>query len=388
MRVLFVNRWVGRRRGGTETYILELARVLKARGHEVSVVTSAGKLVESFPPGIEVYQLSHNRREGDYSDASDIRTLVFASLFVLRAGLKMSTIWNRQNGPFDVILVHSATEAALMWVLRPLLRVPYVYVFAGYSRREARIAKCSNLQLSLSHHVQERVWQDFGYRPVVIPVGTDVKRFGLRVSQVEARQHLGLPRGGFIVLTVCSLVPHKDLDTLIAAANLLDGKLPGLLVVVVGDGPERSRLARVIQSQNLEDRVSLAGPVVSELLPFFYCAANVFALTEVNAGFSGGIVFLEAMSAGVPIIATNVGGIPETVEGVGALVPPGNPEDLSGAILGLAHNETLRNDMKQKGLEKVKSLDWDTLIERYEDAFRNAIANYRSAQGLPSLPPS
>ncbi len=150
----------------------------------------------------------------------------------------------------------------------------------------------------------------------------------------RARRLLGLDDRAFVVMTVARLDPVKDFDTLLDAFADVRRRVPRARLVLVGDGPERDRLIERAAGADLAGSVTLAGfrSDVRALLP----AADLYANSSVSEGIS--ITILEAMAAGVPIVATGVGGTPEVLaDGVaGVLVPSRNRVALASAIASLA----------------------------------------------------
>jgi len=370
VRVLFVNRWVGVQKGGTETHIKELAIRLSARGHYVSILTTSGPELNKISPRIRKWYIRRNLGEHPFSGGSGIGTFIYASMFATAAFVYLLRLAAR-GYRFDVVSVHFALEAFLMRLVRPVLGLPFVFVFEGYTDIEARQALHANTQVAISKHIAEECWSKFSYRPKVIPIGIDFERFkrdDSRISKELARTSLGLSAQSRIVLSVGRLAPHKGLDTLVNATIAVSAKYPETVVVVVGDGSYRKQLENLIQSRRLKNLV-LVGEVTDQNLPLYYWAADMFVLGETNEGFSGGLVLLEAMSAGLPLIATKVGGIPETIDGAGILIPPKDEHALAEAIGKLIADEGLRKDLSARGLETARQRDWVNVMKSYESLY-------------------
>jgi len=201
----------------------------------------------------------------------------------------------------------------------------------------------------------------------------------------EAAENMGLPADAIVVvypgfdtdlarektpehgdrvrlLFVGNWSPRKGLDTLIEAVSLLDNPL--IVLDVVGDDSSHPRYAtrvrRSIAVAGLEKRVRLHGRVGRESIARFYSEADVFVLPSSYEPF--GIVFAEAMSFGLPIIAADAGGIPELVEHEdnGLLVPPNDAIALASAIDRLASSADLQERLGARSYEKSKGLNtWD-----------------------------
>jgi glycosyltransferase involved in cell wall biosynthesis len=157
---------------------------------------------------------------------------------------------------------------------------------------------------------------------------------------VEARRELGLPPGSRIVLSVGRLSKEKGhADLMRAMLEVRRACGSDVVLVIVGDGPEHARLERLSRQLDLADAVRLVG-YRADVVPY-YAAANVFALPSYSEGSPN--VLLEAMDAGVPIVATDVGGVSEMIRHgeQGWLVRGGDVDDLANGIVALLSNAEL-----------------------------------------------
>jgi glycosyltransferase involved in cell wall biosynthesis len=151
-------------------------------------------------------------------------------------------------------------------------------------------------------------------------------------------------------------------------------KLAGIHLTVIGSGEEEKHIKSLVSSLQLENHVDLVGYVPKDNLPDFYNRADVFVLPSISESF--GQVLLEAMSSGLPIIASRVGGIPETVKhGVGGLlIEPENSGAIVAAVRTLAKDKALRTSMAAHNLKlATQSFQWSTVAQQYEKLFSDAI---------------
>jgi glycosyltransferase involved in cell wall biosynthesis len=186
----------------------------------------------------------------------------------------------------------------------------------------------------------------------VVPEPIDLAEWNRCFAEAERR-----PRTRPTVLAVARMYPRKRLADLLAAAVLLRARIPALEVRIVGEGPEGQSL-RVQRGQlGLEATVTLLGDVSRQALAEEYVNADCFCLPSVQEGF--GIVFTEAMAAGLPVVACRVAAVPEVVlDGVtGLLVHPRCPIDLASAMESLLMNERLRKDLGEAGRRRVQAFD-------------------------------
>jgi len=175
---------------------------------------------------------------------------------------------------------------------------------------------------------------------------------------------VGRPR----VLFVGRLAPQKGVRTLVEAAGLLED--PSARVLLVGDGPERPVLERESERIGVADRLRFVGFFAHERLPAALAHADLLVLPSLYEEL--GTVLLEAMQAGLPVVASKTGGIPDVVEdGVnGMLVPPGDPEALARAIDRLLADRDLASRLGEGARERGKDYDWEVLAERVLAVYR------------------
>jgi glycosyltransferase involved in cell wall biosynthesis len=158
----------------------------------------------------------------------------------------------------------------------------------------------------------------------------------------------------FTVLTVCRFYPRKRLPVLLRAAAMLRERIPAIRFRIVGGGPERPRLLALWREMRLEGTVRFLGDLSQDGLAREYNACDLFCLPSVQEGF--GIVFLEAMAAGKPIVAARAAAVPEVVEH-GLLVEPENPEALAEAIARLHAQPALCSRLSAAGAAYVARFD-------------------------------
>ncbi len=165
----------------------------------------------------------------------------------------------------------------------------------------------------------------------VINMGVDTERFR-PTDRGAARRALGLPEDIHLILAVGGLTERKNPLRLLAAAESLMHDHPGLRLAFVGQGPLRDSLQRAIDQRGLSDRVILTGAVDNAAVASWMAACDVLALPSTVEPL--GVVALEALASGRPVVATRVGGTGEVIGSAGVLV---DPTDVEGIARGLAH---------------------------------------------------
>ena len=207
----------------------------------------------------------------------------------------------------------------------------------------------------------------------VLHNGVDVNRFRpLAEIKDKVRKKLGIHEDSRVVLTVRRLVYKNGIDTLIESAKIAINSNPKLVFVAVGKGPDFGKVKEKIGQLGIEKNFRLLGFVSDENLPVYYNAADFFVLPS-KSGEGLPLVALEAMACGLPVIATNVGGISEVMkEDYGKLVPPDSACSLAEAVLEFSHRDL---SVLKKGLRTIieQKFSWDKNVEKLVEIYEGLI---------------
>jgi D-inositol-3-phosphate glycosyltransferase len=201
----------------------------------------------------------------------------------------------------------------------------------------------------------------------IIPCGTDIQQFG-SIARSEARRQLGIAPESKVVLYVGRFDPRKGIETLVRAVSLsaLRGKEDLKLIIGGGwregecDGKERDRIGSIVEELGLSDITSFPGGLSRDILPAYYAAADVCAVPSHYEPF--GLVAIEAMACGTPVVASDVGGLKYTVvpRETGLLAPPKNEAAFASAIDRLLVDSVWRQQLGQAGRARVQTnFSWD-----------------------------
>jgi glycosyltransferase involved in cell wall biosynthesis len=200
--------------------------------------------------------------------------------------------------------------------------------------------------------------------------GIDLSAFAAPASPQAIRQQLGLNGAAPVIGTVGRLAAVKDQRSLLDAFHLVAQEFPLARLVLVGDGPLKEELRAHARALAIDARVDFLGrrTDVSALLGVF----DVFVLSSVSEGLP--LTVLEAMASGVPVVATDVGALPEIIRGPeeGVLVPPKAPRQLAQAIARLLRDAPLRQTLSRNGRARVREqFDLNDMVRAYESAYRH-----------------
>lgn len=187
----------------------------------------------------------------------------------------------------------------------------------------------------------------------VLPNCIDLDEFESKLSPGEIRRELGLPPSSILIGALGNLRPEKDLETFLLAARGIRDAIPSAEFLVIGDGPAGNMLKSLAGDLRLSESVHFLGerPDVPDLL----AALDILVMTSYTESFPNAI--LEAMAMGKPVVATNVGGIPEVVaQGqTGFLVAPRDPKAIADRVLSLCQDSTRRHEMGKAARARVEN---------------------------------
>lgn len=355
--------------GGPATYVPLIAAQLAARGHEVRVLTYSRHLSASedadYPFSIQRVVISGSR---------PIRFWRVARLIAQ---------WGRGA---DVWYVNGmGLEARLA---DPLRRVPVVAKVVGdIAWERAFLRGWIHDSIEVFQHRRYTPWVELlkwrrnamypGVRQVIVPsayLARIVADWGVPVSQIQVINNAFVPtnvrpepkplalEADRIIMTACRLVPWKGVDGLLEA---LTG-LPGVGLVVVGEGPMREKWEALAEALGLSRRVLFTGAVAREELYRYMVVADAFVLNSWYEGLPH--IVLEAAAAGLPVIAADAGGTGEAVtDGVsGLLVPPGDPPALRAALVRLLSDRSLQHRLVEGARAQLANFSLAQMVERTE----------------------
>jgi len=326
LRVLLVTQSYHPVYGGIGEHVRHLGLALVSRGHSVRVLTSGPPPRGGELPGLEVarigrrFRIPSNGARANLAFHPDYRRAVRRVL---------------AEGRFDLVHLHSPLEPFLPWAVLLETRAPIVGTFhnAGpahwgyrfFGRALAPLADRITIRTAVSKSAAVFASRFFPGEFHVIPNGVDIERFSPNGPRPPGRRAPS-------ILFVGSLEQRKGLDVLITAVALLRDRLdPPPRLTIVGDGSLRRRILRDARRARID--LTWLGTVAHDEIPNCYRAADVLVAPAIY-GESFGIVLLEALASGIPVVASRIEGFAEVLEGCRSarLVQPGDARALASAI--------------------------------------------------------
>jgi glycosyltransferase involved in cell wall biosynthesis len=236
-------------------------------------------------------------------------------------------------------------------------------LFQALARLERRNARQADVVLADSEYCQDAIGRHYGVgveRIRRVPEGIDLLRWQRIAERTPHRSD------GSTILCVARQYPRKHIADLLRALSQVRRVVPSAHAVIVGDGPEHKALRVLAAELELGDAAQFQGAIADhDEVARWYRRADVFCLPSVQEGF--GIVFLEAMASGLPVVAPHATAIPEVVPDgqAGLLVPPGNVEALAAALTRLLREPVLRAEYGAYGQAHARRYHWDLVAGQF-----------------------
>ncbi len=386
-RILLINHEYPPLGGGGANATYHIAHALAKLGHQPFVLTAAwGRLPRiEYADGITVRRIFAFRQHKDRCSVPEMIA------FMLSAGLVAPGL-ARHWRPDVVLAFAGIPSGPVGWLLKRTNGAPYAIALQGGDVPGFDVPELARWR-KLASGVLRRIWQDAGAvvassqgfarlahrhapdQPIgVIPAGADVDGIAPKETYIAGPE--------LRLLFVGRLVHQKGLDILIQALAKLPHTLPWRLVLA-GDGPEWTRLAGLAGRFNFADRMHVRGWLDKAALPPIYRSADVFVLPAREDGMP--IALLEAMAAGLPIIASKVSGMSEAViDGINGLLVA--KDDIDGwvkALTTLAENPAQREVMGRASRVRAETyFSWAAVTRTWVDVLEHIIE--KPAGGRPT----
>lgn len=368
--------------GGMQNHTASLVRALDRRGVRQRVVTTR-------PPGAPRVE-----RRGEHA----VVRRVGLPVPWMRQGYAAPAAVDARRSAREVDLVHAhlgedlamaplaraaARAAGVPLVLTVHTSLRHTFVEGGATRAaagtrgwalarlggpiERAAVRAADAVITLTPRLAERLATD-GVDPArlrVIPSGVERAAFAVDASSGDPLAGIARPR----VLFVGRLARQKGVTTLVEAAARL--RTPGAQVVLVGDGPQRAEVEALTARLGLADRITLTGFRPHGEIPSILRAADLLVMPSVYEELGSALV--EGLEAGLPIVASRVGGIPDAVGDAAVLVPPCDPAALAAAIDELLADDARRARLAAAAREQARRYDWDDLADEVLALYRDLV---------------
>ncbi len=368
--------WFPEQSGGLNRYFHGLLQHLPAAGVQVSgLVAGSDQVATSSEGTVTAFAPSKSRLPARWRGARHH----FRQLFARK--------------PTSLVVSHFALYTAPCLDLFP--RDQFVVHFHGPWAEESRAEGASALIIAAKRKLEQSVYrraarfivlseafgrvltEQHGIDPSrirVIPGGVDSARFSVPETRAEARARLDWPANRPILFVVRRLVRRMGLENLIDGIRHARAVVPDLLVLIAGSGPLARELEERCVVQGVERNVRLLGYLHDDLLPLAYRAADLSIVPSVSLeGF--GLIVAESLAAGTPVLVTDVGGLPETLEALSpqCVIHERGPAALGGAIADAFRGATALPSAEACSRHARERFDWQQVVRRVRETYAEVV---------------
>ena len=408
MKILFVaDVSITNVASGSERVLYEQCTCLSRSGHEVHLLTRRLPLHKSADEEID------GVKEWRYGFEKKLPYPFLKSIF---SDCRHSFNYIQKDSSFQIINFHQPFSALGVLSSRASTDIPKIYTCHSLSFQEyaslsslstdikgwvsywihllgrkvieKKVLARSDHIVALSKYTSEKLIKTYGLpssKVTVIPAGVDLNRFRPFNDKQLSRNRLGMPNGQFMLLTIRNLEPRMGLENLILALKEVVKERKDILLIVGGEGPLSQDLKSLAREVGIEDSVKFTGYIPDEELPHYYQMADLFILpTKALEGF--GLVTVEALASGLPVLGTPVGGTKEILAHMGPefLFSDSTPDSMARLILkSMQHwttNPEIYNEISRKCRKVAEDYySWDPHVAKLENLFHHAIQQHSAS---------
>lgn len=390
----------GKKTGGMNVYVRDFGRELGCFGVQVDVFTRSQddcqpRIKHELGPGGRVIHVPAGPEKpipvaevGNYLDEFADGVLAFAEAEGIHYDLIHSHYW--LSGLVAERLQQQWPHAPIVHMFHTLGHMKNLIAQDAGERApqdrldgEARVVQIADRLIAATPAEERQLLEYYtadAAKIRVIPPGVDLSRFR-PIDQKEAKRKVGIPCGNANILFVGRIEPLKGVDTLLRAMSILQERHPEAIqetcLAIVGGDPwrddldtEMARLQQLRTDLGIHNLVTFLGAKDQDVLPYYYAAAEMVVMPSHYESF--GMVALEAMAMGTPVIASEVGGLAHLVQpGVnGFHVPSRDPEALAARILVLLTNKPLRQQLGEQARAHTKQYSWESITARMIEVYQ------------------
>ncbi len=388
-------------RGGAERLLFKVSHYLRKKGHDVDIYVlrdspsncfpelrkglkviptsrfTRSKLFSAVPP-LQALEMARNIRGSyDLLHAHNSPTHIAAMLAKQSPALRRTPVVWQCNEPHR--LLHDTVERkfyrdnacnhSLLQCITELVGLKGIDISSRSLDKVA--AKRAAAITTLSSYMADIVRRLYERDPIVVNPGIDTDQFrDLDSATVRSRYRLG---NAPLVLTVSRLWPTKNLQAGLRAFSLVLHSVPRAYYMIVGDGPSRNNLQNLSKQLGIHEHCIFVSDSEVSNLCLFYAACDVFLFTSI--GEPWGLVALEAMASGRPVVAPAQGGPMEFVEDgkSGILVNPLDIQGMASAVIRLLQNSSLAARISQRAAQRAADFSWEKMAREFELVYERVL---------------
>jgi glycosyltransferase involved in cell wall biosynthesis len=360
---------------GIERHIENISKYLALNNCKVRVITTFWNGGNSYDTknGIEIFRVKdatlYLRRA---AGLAELNYLSFSLTSILKSlELDSDVLLLNNQSPFSFLSnaklkVGLAHHVDYIKNFKDIFVIPFADLYSKMTKIDYIIAP--------SYFTKKQIIETFkipSEKIEVIHEGVDTSKFNPNNKPIFRDKF----KSQYVILFVGALVKTKNVDKLIRVFNYVQKRIDTSLVIV-GEGPEKSNLMKIVKELNLTNKVFFEGFVKDEDLPYYYSSCDIFASCSIIEGF--GLIFLEAMASGKPVVAFNIASIPEVVGNGGIIIKNFDLKEMAEKIIELLSNKEVYEEYSRKAREIAINHDWNIIAKKYLNFFEKSLKVMKS----------
>jgi glycosyltransferase involved in cell wall biosynthesis len=360
---------------GIERHIENISKYLALNNCKVRVITTFWNGGNSYDikDGVEIFRVKdatlYLRRA---AGLAELNYLSFSLTSILKSlELDSDVLLLNNQSPFSFLSnaklkVGLAHHVDYIKNFKDIFIIPFADLYSKMTKIDYIIAP--------SYFTKKQIIETFkipSKKIEVIHEGVDTSKFNPNNKPIFRDKF----KSQYVILFVGALVKTKNVDKLIRVFNYVQKRIDASLVIV-GEGPEKSNLMKIVKELNLTNKVFFEGFVKDEDLPYYYSSCDIFASCSIIEGF--GLIFLEAMASGKPVVAFNIASIPEVVGNGGIIIKNFDLKEMAEKIIELLSNKEVYEEYSRKAREIAINHDWNIIARKYLNFFEKSLKVMKS----------
>jgi len=355
---------------GIERHIENISKYLALNNCKVRVVTTFWNGGNSYDikDGVEIFRVKDATLYlGKIASIAELNYLSFSLSSILKTlELDSDVLLLNNQSPFSFLSntklkIGLAHHVDYIKNIKDIFVIPFANLYSKTTKLDYIIAP--------SYFTKKQIIETFkisSEKIEVIHEGVDTNKFNPNNKPIFRDKF----KSQYVILFVGTLGKTKNVDKLIKVFNYVQKRIDASLVIV-GDGPEKDNLIRIVKEMGLTNKVFFEGFVNDEDLPYYYSSCDIFVSCSMIEGF--GLVFLEAMASGKPVVAFNIASIPEVVSEGGIIIKKFDLKDMAENIIELLINKEVYEKYSKKAREIALNHDWNNVARKYLSFFKNSL---------------
>ena len=361
---------------GIERHVENISKYLALNNCKVRVITTFWNGGNSYDikDGVEIFRVKDATLYlGRVAGLAELNYLSFSLTSILKSlELDSDVLLLNNQSPFSFLSnaklkVGLAHHVDYIKNFKDIFIIPFADLYSKMTKIDYIIAP--------SYFTKKQIIETFkipSEKIEVIHEGVDTSKFDPNNKPIFRDKF----KSQYVILFVGALVKTKNVDKLIRVFNYVQKRIDTSLVIV-GEGPEKSNLMKIAKELNLKNKVFFEGFVKDEDLPYYYSSCDIFASCSIIEGF--GLIFLEAMASGKPVVAFNIASIPEVVKNGGIIIKNFDLKEMAEKIIELLSNKEVYEEYSRRAREIAINHDWNIIARKYLNFFEKSLKVMKSS---------